>query len=70
MASRSASGNAVGDLHKPRPVTVTDHVGIAPGPLRIALSTRFPFTGFPTRLDPEIRAALESVGLVLSNGYP
>jgi amidase len=58
----AASGNAEGDLHKPRPVTVTDHVGIAPGPLRIALSTRFPFTGFPARLHPEIRAALESAG--------
>ena len=38
----AASGNVEGDLHKPRPVTVSDHVGIAPGPLRIALSTRFP----------------------------
>ena len=42
----AASGNVDGDLHKPRPVTVSDHVGIAPGPLRIALSTRFPFTAF------------------------
>ena len=58
----AASGNVDGDLHKPRPVTVSDHVGIAPGPLRIALSTGFPFTGFPARLHPEIRAALESVG--------
>ena len=58
----AASGNVDGDLHKPRPVTVSDHVGIAPGPLRIALSTRFPFTGFPARLHPEIKAALESVG--------
>jgi amidase len=57
----AASGNVDGDRHKPRPVTVSDHVGIAPGPLRIALSTRFPFTGFPARLHPEIRAALESV---------
>jgi amidase len=58
----AASGNVDGDLHKPRPVTVSDHVSIAPGPLRIALSTRFPFTGFPARLHPEIRTALESVG--------
>jgi amidase len=58
----AASGNVDGDLHKPRPVTMSDHVGIAPGPLRIALSTRFPFTGFPARLHPEIGAALESVG--------
>jgi amidase len=58
----AASGNVDGDLHKPRPVTVSDHVGIAPGSLRIALSTRFPFTAFPARLDPQIEAALESVG--------
>ncbi|UQX13057.1 amidase [Candidatus Mycobacterium methanotrophicum] len=58
----AASGNAEGDLHKPRPVTVSEHVGIAPGPLRIALSTEFPFTGFPARLHPEIRSALESTG--------
>ncbi len=58
----AASGNVDGDLHKPRPVTVSEHVGIAPGPLRIALSTGFPFTAFPARLHPEIRAALESVG--------
>jgi amidase len=58
----AASGNADGDLHKPRPVTLSDRVGTAPGPLRIALSTRFPFTGFPARLHPEIKSALESVG--------
>ena len=58
----AASGNVEGDLHKPRPVTVSEHVGIAPGPLRIALSTGFPFTAFPARLHPEIRSALESVG--------
>jgi amidase len=58
----AASGNVDGDLHKPRPVKVSDHVGIAPGPLRIALSTGFPFTAFRARLHPEIRAALESMG--------
>ncbi|MEO8815465.1 MAG: amidase [Mycobacterium sp.] len=57
----AASGNVTGDLHKPSPVTVSDHVGTAPGQLRIALSTRFPFTGLPARLHPDIRAALESV---------
>ena len=57
----AASGSADGDLHKPQPVTVSDRVGTAPGPLRIALSTRFPFTGFGARLHPEIKAALESV---------
>lgn len=57
----AVSGNVDGDLHKPPPVRVSDHVGTAPGPLRIAMSTRFPFTGFRARLHPEIRAALEAV---------
>src|ERR1700720_612774 len=57
----AASGNVEGDLHKPRPVTVSEHVGTAPGPLRIALSTGFPFTAFRARLHPEIRSALGSV---------
>src|SRR6201987_3183989 len=58
----AAPGNAGGDLHKPPPLRASDHVGIAPGPLRIALSTGFPFTAFPGRLHPEIRSALKSVG--------
>lgn len=57
----AASGNAEGDLHKPPPVPVSDYVRSAPGQLRIAMSTRFPYTGFPARLHPEIRAALEHV---------
>lgn len=57
----AVSGSADGDLHKPPAVTVSDCVGAAPGPLRIAMSTRFPFTLFPARLHPEIRAAVESV---------
>ncbi len=57
----AASGNAPGDLHKPPPVRASDHVSRAPGPLRIALSTRFPFTGFRANLHPEIRSALEAV---------
>lgn len=57
----AASGNADGDLHKPPPVKVSDYVATAPGPLRIALSTRFPYTGFGARLHPEIQTALESV---------
>jgi amidase len=58
----AVSGSTDGDLHKPRRVTVSDHVGVAPGPLRIALSTQFPFTGFRAHLHPEIKAAVESVG--------
>jgi amidase len=57
----AASGNAPGDRHKPPPVQVSDYVGRAPGPLRIALSTKFPFTVFRAKLHPEIRAALQAV---------
>ncbi|MGE0783115.1 amidase [Mycolicibacterium sp.] len=57
----AAAGNAPGDLHTPPPVTVSDYVSQAPGPLRIALSTKFPFTVFRAELHPEIRAALQTV---------
>ncbi len=56
----AASGNADGDLHKPAPIQAAEHVGRAPGPLRIAMSTKFPFTGFRATLHPEIRAALQT----------
>jgi amidase len=58
----AASGNVEGDLHKPPPVTAFDHVGIAPGPLNIALSTRFPYTGFRAKLHPDILAATQRMG--------
>ena len=57
----AASGNAPGDLHTPPPVVVSDFVSRAPGPLRVAVSTKFPFTGFRARLHPEIRSAVEGV---------
>jgi amidase len=57
----AASGNVDGDRHKPPPVSVSEYVGTAPGPLKIALSTRFPFTGFRAQLHPEIRAAVHLV---------
>ena len=57
----AASGNVEGDLHKPSPVRVSDHIGLAPGALRIAMSTRFPYTFFPAKLHPEIVAAMEAV---------
>jgi amidase len=44
---------------------VSDHVGRAPGPLRIALSTKFPFTVFRAKLHPEIRGALEATAAQL-----
>ncbi|HEX2286038.1 MAG TPA: amidase [Mycobacterium sp.] len=57
----AASGNAAGDLHKPPPVRVSDFVGEAPGPLKIAISTKFPYTVFRAKLHPEIRAAMKTV---------
>jgi amidase len=57
----AASGNAPGDLHKPPPARMSDFVAQAPGPLKIALSTKFPYTVFRAKLHPEIRAAMESV---------
>ncbi|WP_122502388.1 amidase [Mycobacterium pseudokansasii] len=58
----AAAGNVEGDLHRPPPVTASDYVGIAPGPLKIALSTRPPFNGFRAKLHPEILAATRQVG--------
>ena len=58
----AASGNVEGDRHKPPPITAFDYVGKAPGPLNIALSTRFPYTGFRAKLHPEILAATRAVG--------
>jgi len=39
----------------------SDYVSRAPGSLRIALSTRFPFTGFRADLHPDIHSALEVI---------
>lgn len=61
----ASSGNAPGDLHKPPPVSVSDYVSRAPGPLRIAISTKFPFTGFRAELHPEIRSALAAIAAQL-----
>jgi amidase len=57
----AASGNAVGDLHQPPPIQAAQALGQASGPLRIALSTTFPFTFFGARLHPEIYAAMKTV---------
>jgi amidase len=73
----AASGNVDGDLHKPPPVRVAQHVGVAAGPLKIAMSLRFPFTGFRAKLHPEVHAAMErvaerlaSVGHTIMEGDP
>jgi len=57
----AVSGNVAGDLHRPAPVALLDAVSTAPGSLQIAVSKRFPFTGFRATLDPQIDAALERV---------
>jgi amidase len=58
----AASGNVDGDRHKPDAVQAADAVGRAPGPLKIALSTKFPFNFFRPRLHAEILDALHAVG--------
>ncbi len=58
----AASGNVDGDRHKPAPIQAAEAVGRAPGPLKIALSTKFPFNVFRPKLNPQIRAALHAVG--------
>ncbi|MCU1698413.1 MAG: amidase, Asp-tRNAAsn/Glu-tRNAGln amidotransferase subunit [Mycobacterium sp.] len=57
----AASGNVDGDLHKPPPVRVAEYLGKAPGPLTVAMSTKFPFNGFKAKLHPEIRAAMDVI---------
>lgn len=56
-----ASGNADGDLHRPAPVEVRSAAGRDPGRLRIALSTRPPFTATRKSLDPVVRAAVAGI---------
>ncbi|GLP80564.1 amidase [Mycobacterium antarcticum] len=57
----AASGNVDGDRHRPPPVAVSECVSQAPGPLTVAMSTKFPFTGFRAKLHPEILAAMETM---------
>ncbi|MGV0633119.1 amidase [Mycolicibacillus trivialis] len=61
----AVAGNVDAELHKPPPVTVYPPGGTVSGALRVAVSTRFPFTGFRARLHPEIRAAVESTAAQL-----
>ena len=62
------TGNHPGDLHKP-PAPVEPFVEAAnrePGRLRVAVSTRIPFSLVRTVLDPEVERALRSVAERLS----
>ena len=63
----AASGNVDGDLHTPPPIHAADFIGQAAGPLTVAVSTKFPFTGFRATLHPEIRAALDGVAAQLGD---
>jgi amidase len=61
------TGNHAGDRHRP-PAPSESFAAAArrdPGRLRIALSLRNAFSGVPTRLHPEVRAAVERIAAVL-----
>lgn len=62
------TGNHPQDLHKPPAPAEPFHASAARAPrrLRIALSTRIPFSLVRTSLDDEIRAAVESIAKDLS----
>lgn len=64
------AGAHVGDLHTPPPPpwSFRDAADREPGRLRIALSTRAPFSAFHTELDPQIRAGVERIATAL-NGF-
>lgn len=61
------TGNHPDELHKPpRPAErFSESVGRDPGRLRIALSTRIPFSGFPAKLDREIERKVARLADVL-----
>ena len=54
----AVGGNVDGDTHQPPPVRARDGLDLPGRPLRVAVSTRFPFTFFGAQLDQEIHAAL------------
>ncbi|GAA3367740.1 amidase [Streptomyces sannanensis] len=54
----AASGPHTGDLHRPPAVDASAAANRDPGRLRIALSTRMPFTATSKHLDPRVRAAV------------
>jgi amidase len=66
----AAAGNQPGDLHRPAPSGepfAAAALRADPGrTLRIAVSLKPPFSGPPSRLDPELRAAVERLAEVLA----
>lgn len=63
----TVAGNYHDDIHQPPECTVSDTVGRDPGQLRIGLSFDIPFTATPTRLDSEVRAAVENIAQSLTD---
>jgi amidase len=66
----AARGNHPGERHRPPPSErpYADHARRAePGALRIGLSLRAPFSGAPSKLDPEVRFAVERIAGVLES---
>ncbi len=63
-----AAGSNEGDLHRPAAPdqSFRSAAGREPGRLRIAVSTRVPFSGFPARLDPQIEAQVRRIAEVLA----
>lgn len=64
-----ASGNEAGELHKPAPPAESFRAAADrdPGRLRIALAWKHAFSWFPSKLDPEIRGAVERIAGVLGD---
>ena len=56
----AVSGNVAGDAHQPPPVRARDGLEVQGRPLRVAVSTRFPFTFFGATLHPEIKTAVQT----------
>lgn len=56
----AVSGHVADDVHQPPPVRACDGLDVPGRPLRVAVSTRFPFTFFGARLHPEIHAAVRT----------
>ncbi len=67
-AIRSRPPHHAGERHRP-PAPAESYAATArraePGRLRIGLSLKAPFSGAPSRLDPEVRAAVERLAAVL-----
>lgn len=65
----AVTGNDPGELHKPAPPSEPFRAAADrdPGQLRIALAWKNAFSWFPSKLDPEIQAAVERVAGVLGD---